>query len=170
MIDYKEKVFQAFLESNIVFASDELSSIEYADFGLSNFENEGLNLIVYENNDRYCAKEMVLLPFQTCPEHLHPNRNGEPGKQETFRCRKGSVVLFVEGEANGVTVRVPEGKENYYTVKHGIVLMPGEQYTILPNTKHWFQAGEEGAIISEFSSNSDDSSDVFTDPSVKRVN
>ena len=48
--------------------------------------------------------------------------------------------------------------------------MPGEQYTILPNTKHWFQAGEEGAIISEFSSNSDDSSDVFTDPSVKRVN
>ena len=170
MIDYKEKVFQAFLESNIVFTSDELSSIEYADFGLSNFENEGLNLIVYENNDRYCAKEMVLLPYQTCPEHLHPNRNGEPGKQETFRCRKGSVVLFVEGESNGVTVKVPEEKEKYYTVKHGIVLKPGEQYTILPNTKHWFQAGDEGAIISEFSSNSDDASDVFTDPNVKRVN
>ena len=67
MIDYKEKVFQAFLESNIVFTSDELNNIEYADFGLSNFENEGLNLIVYENNDRYCAKEMVLLPYQTCP-------------------------------------------------------------------------------------------------------
>ena len=169
MVDYKEKVFQAFLEPNIVFTSDELNNIEYADFGLSNFENEGLNLIVYENNDRYCAKEMVLLPNQTCPEHLHPDRNGSPGKQETFRCRKGSVYLIVEGKSGDVKAKVPNGKESFYTVKHEILLLPGEQYTIMPNTKHWFQAGAEGAVISEFSSNSDDASDVFTDPNIKRV-
>lgn len=170
MTDLKERVYQAFLDSNIVFTPEELSNIDYADFGLNNFETEGLNLIVYENNSRYCSKEMVLLPYQTCPEHLHPDRDGQPGKQETFRCRKGSVVLFVEGEDNGVNVKIPEGKEKYYTVKHGIVLHPGEQYTIFPNTKHWFQAEGEGAIISEFSSNSDDASDVFTDPNIKRVN
>ena len=54
-------------------------------------------------------------------------------------------------------------------MKHEILLLPGEQYTIMPNTKHWFQAGAEGAVISEFSSNSDDASDVFTDPNIKRV-
>jgi D-lyxose ketol-isomerase len=27
------------------------------------------------------------------------------------------------------------------------MLQPGEQYTILPNTLHWFQAGDNGAII-----------------------
>ena len=169
MEDIKEKVKNFFLASEIVFSSKELDSIEYADFGLDNFEVEGLSLIVYENNDRYCAKEMVLLPFQTCPEHLHPNRNGEPGKQETFRCRKGSVYLIVEGKSGDVKAKVPNGKESFYTVKHEILLLPGEQYTIMPNTKHWFQAGAEGAVISEFSSNSDDASDVFTDPNIKRV-
>lgn len=168
MEDLKEKVKNFFLSSEIVFSSKELDNIEYADFGLDNFEVEGLSLIVYENNDRYCAKEMVLLN-QTCPEHLHPDRNGSPGKQETFRCRKGSVYLIVEGKSGDVKAKVPNGKESFYTVKHEILLLPGEQYTIMPNTKHWFQAGAEGAVISEFSSNSDDASDVFTDPNIKRV-
>ena len=63
----------------------------------------------------------------------------------------------------------PEGDEEYYTVFHEIVLNPGEQYTIGPDTLHWFQAGPEGAIVSEFSSSSDDESDIFTDPRIKRI-
>jgi D-lyxose ketol-isomerase len=43
------------------------------------------------------------------------------------------------------------------------------QYTIPPNTLHWFQAGEGGAIVSEFSSMSVDEKDVFTDPNIVRV-
>jgi len=50
-----------------------------------------------------------------------------------------------------------------------VVLNPGEQYTIYPNTLHWFQAGEEGAIVSEFSTKSVDEKDVFTDPSIDRI-
>ena len=46
---------------------------------------------------------------------------------------------------------------------------PGDQYTIPPNTLHWFQSGDEGAIVSEFSSTSRDESDIFTDPRIKRV-
>ncbi|MGG5318034.1 D-lyxose/D-mannose family sugar isomerase [Enterococcus sp. AZ072] len=167
---YQEEVKQRFLDSGIVFTEKELASIDYADFGLKRLESEGLNLIVYENNDRYCAKEMVLLPGQTCPEHRHPPRNGEAGKRETFRCRKGNVYLYVEGEATDtIHSKIPTDQEAYYTVMHEVELKAGEQYTIEPDIKHWFQAGNEGAIISEFSSPSDDASDIFTNPNIQRV-
>ncbi|WP_137662497.1 D-lyxose/D-mannose family sugar isomerase [Enterococcus hulanensis] len=169
-MDYHKRVVKMFQDSGIAFTKEEIAGIDYADFGLDRIEIEGLNLIVYENNDRYCAKEMVLLPGQTCPEHLHPPRNGEEGKRETFRCRKGTVYLYVEGEKTpSVHSTLPKGQEKYYTVMHEVVLHAGEQYTIEPNTKHWFQAGSEGAVISEFSSPSDDASDIFTNPEIQRV-
>lgn len=169
-MSYQEEVVERFLDSGIVFTEKELASIDFADFGLKRLETEGLNLIVYENNDRYCAKEMVLLPGQTCPEHRHPPRNGEAGKRETFRCRKGKVYLYVEGEATpAIQSKIPTGQEAYYTVMQEVELSPGEQYTIEPNIKHWFQAGNEGAVISEFSSPSDDASDIFTNPEIQRV-
>ena len=49
------------------------------------------------------------------------------------------------------------------------MLKPGEQYTILPDTPHWFQAGSEGAVISEFSTRSTDEQDVFRDPRIIRI-
>ena len=49
-----------------------------------------------------------------------------------------------------------------------IVLRPGEQWTIPPDTLHWFQAGDEGAVVSEFSTRSRDETDVFTDPRIVR--
>ena len=49
-----------------------------------------------------------------------------------------------------------------------LVLQPGEQFTIPPNTLHSFRAGPEGAVVSEFSSTSRDELDVFTDPNVRR--
>lgn len=55
------------------------------------------------------------------------------------------------------------------TVFHEIRLGPGEQYTILPGTKHWFQAGKSGAVISEFSTHSTDETDVFTDTAIVRM-
>ena len=46
---------------------------------------------------------------------------------------------------------------------------PGQQYTIQPDTRHWFQGGEEGAVVSEFSTTSYDEYDIFTDPRIKRM-
>ena len=63
-------------------------------------------------------------------------------------------------------MRAPPGE---YTVRHEIVLRPGEQHTIPPNTLHWFQAGPEGAVVSEFSTQSRDDLDVFTDPRIERA-
>jgi len=148
----------------------ERQNIEVAEFGLGELERTGLELVVYVNNDRYCAKELVLFPNQTCPEHRHPPHGADPGKMETFRCRWGRVWLYVEGEETpNLQCKTPIGSEAYYTVFHEITLNPGDQYTIPPNTLHWFQAGPEGAIVSEFSSTSHDESDVFTDPRIRRI-
>jgi D-lyxose ketol-isomerase len=87
--------------------------------------------------------------LQTCPEHRHPPVGEQPGKEETFRCRRGIVYLHIEGQEE-------------------LVLRPGDQYTILPDTLHWFQAGPEGAVVSEFSTQSRDEADVFTDPRIVR--
>ena len=148
----------------------ERQNIEVAEFGLGELERTGLELVVYVNTDRYCAKELILFPRQTCPEHRHPPNSGDPGKMETFRCRWGSVWLYFEGEPTpNPQSRPPEGTEAYYTVFHEMLLNPGDQYTIPPNTLHWFQAGDQGAIVSEFSSTSRDDIDIFTDPRIRRI-
>lgn len=143
--------------------------LEIADFGLDKLLDTGLELITYVNTQRCCAKELVLLPGQTCPEHRHPPGFGGPGKEETFRCRAGEVYLYVEGEATPAPRAVPpRGDEAWYTVRHEIVLRPGEQYTLMPDTLHWFQGGPQGAVVSEFSTASHDDTDVFTHPAIVR--
>lgn len=162
--------------AGIVLTQPERENIELAELGLGEFDRQGLGLVVYVNTDRYCAKELVLLPGQTCPEHRHPRvelpeGRIDPGKMETFRCRTGRVLLYVEGpgDRDDIQALLPSGSESYYTVFHEIELNPGSQYTIPPDTLHWFQAGEDGAVVSEFSSTSRDESDVFTDPRIRRV-
>jgi D-lyxose ketol-isomerase len=136
-------------EAGIVLTPRERESIEIADFGLGRLEEIGLQIVVYVNTDRVCAKELVLVPHQRCPEHRHPPVDGRPGKEETFRVRRGAVHLHVDGAGE-------------------ILLGPGEQYTVPPDTLHSFEAGDEGAIVSEFSTTSRDALDVFTDPEIVR--
>ena len=135
--------------AGIAVTDAERDAIEVADFGLSRLREQGLMLLVYVNTDRYCAKELVLYPGQACPEHRHPPFGGGPGKEETFRCRRGLVTLRVDGRE--------------------LVLGPGEQFTIPPDTLHSFRAGPDGAVVTEFSSASRDELDVFTDPAVERA-
>ncbi len=156
--------------AGVVLTAREEAGLEVADLGLGELERQGLEILVYINTDRYCAKDLVLFPGQTCPQHRHPPVDGRPGKEETFRCRRGEVYLYVAGEpAAQPRARAPEGSEGAYTVRHEIVLGPGEQYTIPPDTWHWFQAGPEGAVVSEFSSTSTDENDIFADPRIVRV-
>ena len=108
-----------------------------------------------------------MFPRQLCPEHRHPPFDGTPGKEETFRCRAGVVYLYTEGEPTPQPAARPP-QDGAFTVWHEIVLRPGEQHTIAPDTLHWFQAGDEGAVVSEFSTESRDDLDVFTDPRIRR--
>lgn len=168
----KKKALDFYQKANIVITAEEAENLEVADFGLNDLEQTGLELVVYVNTERCCAKEMVLFPHQTCPEHRHAPvpEIGYEGKEETFRCRYGKVYLYVEGDpVQNPACRPPEGSEEWYTVWHEIVLQEGEQYTMVPNTRHWFQAGDAGAVISEFSTKSYDEYDIFTDPRIKRL-
>ena len=145
----RDRAADMLADAGIVLTPLEREQIEVADFGLGRLDEVGLQIVVYVNTDRVCAKELVLFPKQHCPEHRHPPVDAEPGKEETFRVRLGVVHLHVEGAGD-------------------IVLGPGEQYTIPPNTLHSFEAGDEGAIVSEFSTTSRDALDVFTDPRIVR--
>jgi D-lyxose ketol-isomerase len=168
--DARARAAAMLAQAGIALAEQERANIEVADFGLADLERTGLEIVVYVNTDRYCAKELVLFPRQTCPQHRHPPVGGDPGKEETFRCRWGLVWLYVEGDpATEIQAHVPAGSERHYTVFHETALHPGEQYTIPPNTLHWFQAADEGAIVSEFSSTSRDEYDIFSDPRIVRV-
>jgi D-lyxose ketol-isomerase len=148
-VNPRERAAAMLEEAGIVLTPEEREQIEVVDFGLGRLEQIGLQIVVYVNTERVCAKELVLFPRQSCPEHRHPPVDGDPGKEETFRCRRGLVHLHVEGHDE-------------------IVLRPGEQFTIPPDTLHWFQAGDDGAIVSEFSTRSRDETDVFTDPQIVR--
>ena len=144
----RERAAALLADAGIVLTPAERDAIEVADFGLGRLEEIGLQIVVYVNTERVCAKELVLFPRQSCPEHRHPPIDGDPGKEETFRVRRGGVLLNVAGNE--------------------VVLHAGEQHTIPPDTLHWFRAGDEGAIVSEFSTRSRDESDVFTDPRIVR--
>lgn len=159
-------------KAGIVLTSEEQDNIEIADLGLGEFEETGLALVTYYNDEKYCAKELILLPYQTCPQHKHPPipELDYIGKQETFRCRWGVVYLYVEGEAvKTPKASPPASRADTYTVWHEVVLNPGEQFTIPPQTWHWFQGGPEGAIVSEFSTRSVDEADLFTDADIQRM-
>jgi D-lyxose ketol-isomerase len=175
----RERAAEMLADAGVVLTEAERERMEVVDYGLGNLEAVGTEIVVYVNDERYCAKELVLLPGQTCPEHRHPpfedhaGVESYPGKRETFRCRAGEVYLYVETE-DAQTPREewsvrPPMREEYYTASEEIHLEPGEQYTIPPDTRHWFKAGEDGAVISEFSSPSFDEKDVFTDPEIDRM-
>ena len=168
---YRKKALQLYAEANIVIAEEEKQKIEIADFGFGKFGAVGLSVLIYVNTKRCCAKELAMLPGQTCPEHLHPSLSKtKPGKEETFRCRWGKVYLHVPGpETKNPKTLPPSGFEAGYTVWREIELKPGEQYTLTPDTLHWFQAGPDGAVVSEFSTSSTDEQDVFTDPAIVRA-
>ena len=163
----KKSALKFYEKANIILTNKEKNNLEVADFGLNNLYKEGLQIITYINTERVCSKEMVLFPNQTCPEHKHPMINNKLGKEETFRCRYGKVFLYVTGESSK-NKKCIEPNE-FYTAFKEIELNPGEQYTIFPDTLHWFQAGDNGAVVSEFSTTSYDEGDIFTNPNIDRI-
>jgi D-lyxose ketol-isomerase len=166
----RERAAATLAGAGIALTAREAGEIEVADFGLGRLEEIGLQLVIYVNTERVCAKELVLFPHQTCAEHRHPPYDGTPGKEETFRVRAGRVYLHVEGDPTpNPKARPARAELGVYTAAREIELGPGEQHTVPPNTRHWFQAGPDGAIVSEFSTQSRDDLDLFTDPEVSRA-
>jgi D-lyxose ketol-isomerase len=167
--DAKKRTLAILKKEGVVLTDEEQQRIEVYDFGLGDLEHFGIQLFTYVNNDRYCAKELIFFPRQTCPQHKHPPVGADPGKMETFRVKSGKVWAYVEGTpSKTIHAVLPKDSEPFYTVFHEIELAPGQQCTILQGKLHWFQAGDEGAVVIEISSACRDEFDLFTDPRIKR--
>ncbi len=167
---FKKKILKYYELAGIILTEEERDMLELADFGLNDYRKIGLALVTYVNTDKVCAKELVLLPNQICPQHKHPFVDDKTNKEETFRCRAGEVYLYVEGErSKNIKGVIPKEYMGKFTVFNEKILKPGDQYTIESNTWHWFQGGKEGAVVSEFSTHNDDAADIFYDKDIKRV-
>ncbi|MCP4256679.1 MAG: D-lyxose/D-mannose family sugar isomerase [Planctomycetes bacterium] len=156
-------------ESGISITDKAMEKVEVADFGLSRLDMEGAQILTLVSTDRITVKIIVLFPCQTLPEHWHPRVGEDPGKEETVRVVSGTVRFYMPGDESMSEGFVPDGKEDAYTVRHELILKPCEQITLQPGTKHWFQAGKEGAVIYSFSTVARDVLDCFTDPNIDRV-
>jgi D-lyxose ketol-isomerase len=155
--------------SQIAVTEEELKNFGAWDWYLDDYEHIGVAGIEYCNTPRYCGRELIMTPGQIVPQHVHPPIDEtNPGKEEMWRCRYGVMYLHVPGEPTPNPLgHVPETRKEHFTVWHEIVLLPGEQYTLKPNTLHWFQAGPEGCVVTEFSSFAINERDLYTDPEIQ---
>ncbi len=163
-----ERSLKLIEEAGIQLTSEEKQKITSADFGLDQIKKEGVQIITLFDTNRMAAKILVLLPYQTEPEHWHPPVGDDPGKEEVIRGVWGDLTFYVPGEDTLEKGFLVEGKEAYYTMRNEVVIGPGDQLILPPGTKHWFQAGARGAVMYSFSTKVTDLLDQFTDPGVVR--
>jgi D-lyxose ketol-isomerase len=166
----RRRALELIQRAGVVVRAEELAKIEVPDFGLSEQEQTGLQILTLVNTPNIGVKVIALFPHQLCPQHRHPPLGEDyPGKEETFRGQWGELYVYEPGEPT-LTPRAnpPAHRRHTYTVWHETILRPGDQLTSLPNTWHWFQAGPEGAVVWSYSSRAVDLEDAFTDPQVRR--
>lgn len=158
-------MLEALEKAGITISPGEKDRILVLDFGLGDIDHIGLQVLVYVNTPKLTVKYLAVAPGQTCGEHMHVVDDKGEGKEETFRCLKGRIYLYIDGEPTlSPQCQPPEGYEKYFTARREIVLNAGEHYTLEAGRRHWFRAGPQGAVIAEYATAGDDSTDVFTDP------
>jgi D-lyxose ketol-isomerase len=155
--------------AGITITDAEANSIEVVDFGLSNLEREGVQVLTLVQTERISVKVLVLLPNQTEPEHWHPPVGNDPGKEESVRIIAGTVYFYIPGEDAFKKGFLVEGKDDCYTMRKEVVMQPSDQIILAPGEKHWFQTRETGAVMYSFSTIARDALDQFTDPKIVRI-
>ncbi len=154
---------------------------DITDFGLGDFDNEGLFLFTVRNGNPsdlargrgmlYAEKAMVSRKDQYSPMHRHAL------KAEDIINRGGAtLVIELFGDTDGKcdrskgTVVYTDGVRNEFEPGHKLRLEPGQSVTLMPN-EHWHAFWGEGGdvFIGEVSTVNDDNSDNFyEDPRIAR--
>ncbi len=163
-----EKSIQMIEAAGIYISEDDKKKITAADFGLNKIKEEGIQILTLFDTNRMAAKILVLLPYQTEPEHWHPPVGDDPGKEEVIRGIWGDLTFYIPGPNTLEKGFIVKGKDECYTMRNEVVIEPGDQLILQPGTKHWFQAGERGAVMYSFSTKVTDLMDKFTDPNIVR--
>jgi D-lyxose ketol-isomerase len=165
----RQRAWDMLQQAGVPLSQAELDGMEVADFGLSELEVSGAQILTLADTDKIGIKLLVLFPGQTEPEHMHPRLGDYAGKEETIRCQWGELYLYEPGQASpSPRCAPPAHRRATYTVWHERILRPGDQLTHPPGTPHWFQAGPQGAVIWSISTKATDIADVFTDPTIVR--
>jgi D-lyxose ketol-isomerase len=139
-------------EAGILLTPEDRKKMTAADFGLSNIKIEGVQILTMFETDRIAGKILVLLPYQTEPEHWHPTVGEDPGKEEIIRAVSGDLYFYIAGKDNMLHGFIVDGKSNCYTMRNEVVLKPGKK----------------GAVMYSFSSKVTDLLDQFSDPDIVR--
>jgi D-lyxose ketol-isomerase len=156
-------------KSGIHITSHEISKIIVHDWGLDNFNEEGLMILTWFATERISARVLILFPNQTEPEHWHPLLKDNPGKEEIIHAVWGDLRFYLPGENNLKEGFIPSRNKQYYTLRNEIIMNPGDQLILPPGTKHWFQAGPQGAVFFSFATSVTDGTDFFENPNVQRI-
>lgn len=165
----QQRAATMFARTGLALTRLELSEIAVADFGLSELDCTGGQILTLVDTQEIAVKLIAMFPGQVLPEHRHPPMGEYPGKAETLRCEWGVLYLYQEGDATyDPKGHPPQHRLDSYTVWHEVVLHQGEQVTLSPNTLHWFQGGPDGAVVWSFSSRATDIEDVFTNKKIQR--
>ncbi|KPJ78470.1 MAG: hypothetical protein AMJ54_03750 [Deltaproteobacteria bacterium SG8_13] len=165
----RKKAAEMIRAAGVRITDTEAAGIEVVDFGLSHLEKEGVQVLTLVQTERISIKVLVLFADQSEPEHWHPPVGEDPGKEETVRVVSGTVYFYIPGENTFNRGFIVAGKEDCYTMRNEIVMKPGDQITLQPGEKHWFQAHSEGAVMYSFSTIARDALDQFTDPGIERI-
>ncbi len=160
----KKEAGKLLMKSGFPVTQKELDTLNVNDFGLNNLSEEGCVFFDLLRTEKLRITILILLPNQTLPQHMHPAYEDEKGKEESVRSLWGIFKVYVEGNENQNNLNLPEGKAEFYTARKEYALKPGEQYTVPPHIKHWFQAGEKGAVAIAFQNRVNEDYNVFYDP------
>jgi D-lyxose ketol-isomerase len=134
---------------------------DVTDFGLGNFEENGLVLVNLAEEPEYCEKLMYALKNQKTPAHAHKK------KKEDIIVRNGEMAIqlwlgnpsilkndgIFDVQINGTMRTVNQGET--------ISLRSGERITLVPGIYHEFYPVSEECIIGEVSTANDDVNDNF---------
>lgn len=134
---------------------------DVTDFGLGDFEKNGLVLVNLAEQPEYCEKLMYVKHNQVTPRHYHA------AKKEDIICRWGRLVIELPSkdaqalQVNGDWQEIPAGEH--------LVLSSGERITLTRGVLHAFWADSDYAVVGEVSTANDDVSDnYFENPCVGR--
>lgn len=142
---------------------------DITDFGLGDFDHQGLVLVNLTDEPEYCEKLMYARQGQWTPAHAHHK------KKEDIIVRIGGLQIqlwnappkeaepdvVIKVSINGTPKKLPNG-----TVLN---LVAGERITLVPGIYHAFVPTTAECIIGEVSTANDDLNDnFFCDPNVGR--
>ena len=123
-------------KAHIILTQAEKDSLEIADFGLDDIYHTGLEIVTYVNTDRCCAKEMVLLPQQTCPEHRHA-----PIAEKIISVKRKHFAVDSARFTFMLKERKPQTEEQRfpkvfipYSMKSNCCPVNSTLYTLIPST------------------------------------